>query len=95
MIELSIQSTLDELTESKIFEWSEDNLKTQLPLKPSCNASFTLYLYAATDFIAPHIRNGKLINYILSKYLIIELILFQQISAAVPILVIQIVCYHI
>lgn len=29
----------------------------QLPLKPGSNASFILYLYAATDFIAPTSRN--------------------------------------
>lgn len=32
----------------------------QLPLKPGCNASFILYLYAATDFIAPTSRNGNI-----------------------------------
>ncbi|KYN45017.1 Trafficking protein particle complex subunit 9 [Trachymyrmex septentrionalis] len=57
MIELSVQSALDALTESKIFKWSDENLMTQLPLQPGSSASLTLYLYAATDFIAPSIRN--------------------------------------
>lgn len=56
-IELSVQSTLDTLTESKIFKWNDENLMAQLPLKPGSNASFILYLYAATDFIAPTSRN--------------------------------------
>ncbi|EGI61990.1 Trafficking protein particle complex subunit 9 [Acromyrmex echinatior] len=57
MIELSVQSALDTLTESKIFKWSDENLMTQLPLQPGSSASLTLYLYAATDFVAPSIRN--------------------------------------
>ncbi|XP_043670547.1 protein brunelleschi [Vespula pensylvanica] len=57
MIELSVQSTLDTVTEGKIFKWSDENLMTQLPLQPRTSASLTLYLYAATDFIAPVSRN--------------------------------------
>lgn len=64
MVELSVQSALDALTESKIFKWSDENLMTQLPLQPGSSASLTLYLYAATDFVAPSIRNGNIINYI-------------------------------
>lgn len=67
MVELSVQSALDAVTENKIFKWSDENLITQLPLQPGSSASLTLYLYAATDFIAPSIRNGNIIiNYILS-----------------------------
>ncbi|KAL6435603.1 hypothetical protein ACFW04_005506 [Cataglyphis niger] len=57
MIELSVQSTLDAVTESKIFKWSEENLMTQLPLQPDNSASITLYLFAATDFVASSSRN--------------------------------------
>ncbi|XP_043267833.1 protein brunelleschi isoform X2 [Venturia canescens] len=57
IIELSMQSTLDAITEEKIFKWSEENLKMQLPLQPGASASITLYLYAATDFIAPTAHN--------------------------------------
>ncbi|CAK9819366.1 Protein brunelleschi [Anthophora quadrimaculata] len=56
-IELSIQSTLDAATEGKIFKWDEENFMAQLPLQPGADASLTLYLYAATDFIAPTYRN--------------------------------------
>ncbi|KOX80449.1 Trafficking protein particle complex subunit 9 [Melipona quadrifasciata] len=56
-IELSVQSTLDTVLESKIFKWSEENLMAQLPLQAGASASLTLYLYAATDFIAPTSRN--------------------------------------
>lgn len=59
MVELSVQSTLDAVTESKIFKWSEENLMTQLPLQSGNSASITLYLFAATDFVASSIRNGK------------------------------------
>ncbi|XP_066594178.1 protein brunelleschi [Prorops nasuta] len=52
-IELSIQSTLDTVTEKKVFTWSDENLITQLPLMPDNSASFTLYVYAATDFVVP------------------------------------------
>lgn len=60
-IELSIQSTLDATTEGKIFKWSDENLMTQLPLQSGASASLTLYLYAATDFIAPTSRNGSVL----------------------------------
>jgi len=59
MVELSVQSALDAVTESKIFKWSDENLMTQLPLQPGSSASLTLYLYATTDFVAPSIKNGN------------------------------------
>lgn len=62
MVELSVQSTLDAVTESKIFKWSEENLMTQLPLQSGNSASLTLYLFAATDFVASSIRNGNIRN---------------------------------
>jgi len=60
MVELSVQSALDATTENRIFKWSDENLMTQLPLQPDSSASLTLYLYAATDFVAPSIRNGNI-----------------------------------
>lgn len=60
MVELSVQSTLDVVTESKIFKWSEENLMTQLPLQSGNSASLTLYLFSATDFVASSIRNGNI-----------------------------------
>lgn len=62
MVEVSVQSTLDAVTESKIFKWSEENLMTQLPLQSGNSASLTLYLFAATDFVASPIRNGNIFN---------------------------------
>ncbi|XP_076181020.1 trafficking protein particle complex subunit brun isoform X2 [Ptiloglossa arizonensis] len=56
-IELSVQSTLDTITETKIFKWNDENLMTQLPLQPGVSASLDLHLYATTDFIAPISRN--------------------------------------
>jgi hypothetical protein len=60
MVELSVQSALNATTENRIFKWSDENLMTQLPLQPGSSASLTLYLYAATDFVAPSIRNGNI-----------------------------------
>ena len=60
MFEVSVQSNLDAPTEAKVFKWSEENLKTQLPLEPGASASLTLYLYAVVDFVAPSPRHGKL-----------------------------------
>lgn len=63
MIEISVQSTLDSLTESKVFKWSDDNLVTQLPLQPQASASITLYMYAAMDFVVPQSHNGMYSTY--------------------------------
>ncbi|XP_014204812.1 protein brunelleschi isoform X2 [Copidosoma floridanum] len=52
-VEISVQSTLDNLTESNVFKWSDENLLTQLPLQPQASASITLYMYAAVDFVIP------------------------------------------
>lgn len=73
MIEVSVQSALDNALEKRIFKWSDDNLKTQLPLLPGANASFTLYLFAATEFIAAQTRNGKLnsILHLNNRYILI------------------------
>ncbi|XP_034950391.1 protein brunelleschi [Chelonus insularis] len=57
MVDISIKSTLDTFTESKIFKWSDENLKTQLPLQPGSSASLTLYLYADTEFIVTNKPN--------------------------------------
>lgn len=54
-----MQSALDAATENKIFKWSDENIMAQLPLQPGVTACFVLYLYAATDFIAPASRNGN------------------------------------
>ncbi|KYN05357.1 Trafficking protein particle complex subunit 9 [Cyphomyrmex costatus] len=67
MVELSVQSALDAVTEGKIFKWSDENLMTQLPLQPGSSASLTLYLYAATDFVAPSIRNDVISSTCLSQ----------------------------
>lgn len=54
MIEVSIKSALDAITEGRVFKWSDENLKTQLPLQPGTSASLTLYLYADTKFVVPN-----------------------------------------
>lgn len=58
MVEISVQSTLDSLTEGKVFKWSDENLRTQLPLQPQASASVTLYMYAAMDFVVPQSHHG-------------------------------------
>lgn len=86
MIELSVQSTLDTVTEGKIFKWSDENLMTQLPLQPCTSASLTLYLHAATDFIAPVSRNGNIFIHVVKNgknYLLIYLcIYFSDINSS-------------
>ncbi|KAK0077256.1 hypothetical protein PV325_004208 [Microctonus aethiopoides] len=59
MIDISFISALESHIQSKIFKWSDENIKTQLPLPPEATASITLYLYAHMEFIAltKHITN--------------------------------------
>ncbi|XP_014228052.1 protein brunelleschi [Trichogramma pretiosum] len=59
MVDISVQSTLDSLTKSKVFRWSEEDLQTQLPLQPQTSASITLYMHAAMDFVVPTSRHGS------------------------------------
>lgn len=59
IIDISVQSTLSSAIESKIFRWDDENLQSQLPLKPQESTTVTLYMYAHMDFVAPHTQTGK------------------------------------
>ncbi|CAG5074038.1 Similar to brun: Protein brunelleschi (Drosophila melanogaster) [Cotesia congregata] len=50
-VETSIKSSLSKIKEAKIFQWSDDNFNSQLPLLPGASASLTLYLFADMEFI--------------------------------------------
>lgn len=51
---------MNHIYNQKFFKWSDENIKTQLPLPPEATASITLYLYAHMEFIAltKHITNN-------------------------------------
>lgn len=53
MLEVCLQSHLDHETEREVFQWSQENLQSQLPIQPGNSASLTLYLFAAGDFLVP------------------------------------------
>lgn len=53
MVEVSVHSTLEPLTQEQVFQWSQENLQAQLPLQPGADASFTVYLYSLADFLTP------------------------------------------
>lgn len=55
--EISIQSSLDAQTESKVFHWNEEELKKQLPLEPGASTCLTLHLYAVMEFVVPSSSN--------------------------------------
>lgn len=59
MVEISIQSTLDSLTESKVFHWCDKNLQAALPLQPEASTSITLYMHGAMDFVVPQVLHGN------------------------------------
>jgi trafficking protein particle complex subunit 9 len=48
-----MQSMLDVDIQAQTFQWSKENLMAQLPIKPGSSASFTLYIHATADFLAP------------------------------------------
>lgn len=52
MLEISLQSTMEQSLQDQIFRWSQENLQSQLPLQPGQSASLTLYLYSAANFFA-------------------------------------------
>lgn len=52
-LEVSIQSALEQLTQEKMFVWSNEAILEQLPLQPGSSAVINLTLYAHASFIAP------------------------------------------
>lgn len=58
MFEITVQSSLDASTESKVFNWNDEELKKQLPLEPGASTSLTLNLYAVMEFVVPSSAHG-------------------------------------
>ncbi|XP_064652113.1 trafficking protein particle complex subunit 9-like isoform X2 [Lineus longissimus] len=50
-MDLSLDSKLNADTLSKVFVWSLQNLESQLPLNPGCQACFTIYINGVSDFL--------------------------------------------
>ena len=42
----------------KVFVWNKENLESQLPLQPGCQACLTLYIHGASDYL-PLSQSGK------------------------------------
>lgn len=52
MVEVSIQSVLENSLQDQIFKWSIEELESQLPLMPDASATLTLHLYSAANFLS-------------------------------------------
>ncbi|XP_045500441.1 protein brunelleschi [Colias croceus] len=50
-LDLSIQSNMDSTLQSKVFQWSNDDLQSQLPIQPNDTTTITMKLYGEADFL--------------------------------------------
>ncbi|CAG4956680.1 unnamed protein product [Parnassius apollo] len=50
-LDLSIQSNMDNQLQSKVFQWSNEDVQSQLPIQPNNVATITLKLYGEADFL--------------------------------------------
>ncbi|XP_013180026.1 PREDICTED: protein brunelleschi [Papilio xuthus] len=50
-LDLAIQSNMDNQLQSKVFQWSNDDVQSQLPILPNEVATIKLKLYAEADFL--------------------------------------------
>ncbi|CAK1555670.1 unnamed protein product [Leptosia nina] len=50
-LDLSIQSNMDSQLQTKVFQWNNDDLQSQLPIKPNNTASIVMNLYGEADFL--------------------------------------------
>ncbi|XP_026321258.1 protein brunelleschi [Hyposmocoma kahamanoa] len=50
-LELSIQSNMDNQLQSKVFQWSNEDIQTQLPIAPNDTATIVMKLYGEADFL--------------------------------------------
>ncbi len=57
-VEMSLDSKLHPDLLHKVFVWNKENLESQLPLAPGCQACFTLYIHGASDFL-PLSQSGE------------------------------------
>ncbi|XP_063537135.1 protein brunelleschi [Cydia strobilella] len=50
-LDLAIQSNMDTQLQSKVFQWSNDDIQSQLPIQPNDTATITMKLYGEADFL--------------------------------------------
>ncbi|XP_034834345.1 protein brunelleschi [Maniola hyperantus] len=50
-LDLSIQSNMDSQLQSKVFQWSNEEIQSQLPIKPNEVATIVMKLYGEADFL--------------------------------------------
>ncbi|XP_063386504.1 protein brunelleschi [Cydia fagiglandana] len=50
-LDLAIQSNMDTQLQSKVFQWSNDDIQSQLPIHPNETATITMKLYGEADFL--------------------------------------------
>ncbi|GLG96735.1 Protein brunelleschi, partial [Gryllus bimaculatus] len=60
LLEAAVSSPLDSQLQAQVFQFSAENLQTQLPLAPGSAASLTLYLHSASEFLAPGLMDAEL-----------------------------------
>ncbi|XP_022123809.2 protein brunelleschi [Pieris rapae] len=50
-LDISLQSNMDSQLQSKVFQWSNDDIQSQLPIKPNAVATIVMKLYGEADFL--------------------------------------------
>lgn len=50
-LDLAIQSNMDTQLQSKVFQWSNEDIQSQLPIQPNETATITMKLYGEADFL--------------------------------------------
>ncbi|KAJ2945686.1 hypothetical protein O0L34_g525 [Tuta absoluta] len=50
-LDLAIQSNMDAQLQSKVFQWSNDEIQAQLPIAPNDTATVVMKLYGEADFL--------------------------------------------
>ncbi|XP_049875620.1 protein brunelleschi [Pectinophora gossypiella] len=50
-LDLAIQSNMDNNLQSKVFQWSNDDIQSQLPIQPNDTATIIMKLYGEADFL--------------------------------------------
>ena len=58
MLEISVESVLEEVHIRQMIEWDDNLVKSRLPVLPGAASTFTLHLHGVADFIAPFRPDG-------------------------------------
>lgn len=78
MLEVEVNSILDPSLQYQIFKWSNDDIKSLLPILPNESASFAVHLYATANFLAPNMTVSSTIPPDISSGL------FSSMSTSLP-----------